>query len=97
MRVVDHGCSSHKCWDQSISHTVSGGGLLIHSDLFALIDSHLSCYRYNALICAGSPHLHSNAYQDLEAIHIATENIATSLAQSERIGMIAAGKQADLW
>ena len=35
-------------------------------------------------------------FSPVEAIHIATENGAKFLAQSERIGTIAVGKQADL-
>jgi hypothetical protein len=41
------------------------GGLLIHSDPFALIDIRLFCWYYNLLIRTRSPHLQSNAYQVL--------------------------------
>jgi hypothetical protein len=41
------------------------GGLLIHSDPFALINSRLFCQRSKLLSCIKSPHLQWIAYQVL--------------------------------
>jgi hypothetical protein len=49
---------------KSIVKINNGGGLLIHSDPFALIDSHLFV-SVRSLSCTKTPHLEPNAYQVL--------------------------------
>jgi hypothetical protein len=52
------------------------GGLLIHSDPFALIDLRFFCYRYTPLICGKSPHLPQVLTNKRLAFHQSTSTLA---------------------